>query len=285
MIYIICPAHTVTGGTEALYQLGNALKRMGKDVLMVLTEINGKPVKNRLTEEYNVPWVSEFCPKKEDTVIIPEIFIDLCNLIECKRYVWWLSVDNAKWVDDTWKKDKEIVHLVQSHYAEEFLQKQGIKTVWLSDYINDEYMKPCAVKKDKIILFNPSKGYQYISQLIPKVKGYSWVAIHDMTPKEIKELMNGSKLYIDLGHCPGKDRMPREALACGCKIITSKLGGFGNDKDFPIPYKVDNLEEVILMIQEIEEETEENWNEYRNARRQVLLEKEQFFEAVREIFG
>jgi hypothetical protein len=53
---------------------------------------------------------------------------------------------------------------------------------------------------------------------------------------------NAAKLYIDFGHHPGRDRMPREAAMHGCCLITGRLGSAGNAIDLPIPnqYKLDS---------------------------------------------
>ena len=45
-----------------------------------------------------------------------------------------------------------------------------------------------------------------------------------MTSKEVQELLSKCKVYIDFGHFPGKDRVPREAAMCNCCIITGKYG-------------------------------------------------------------
>ena len=44
-------------------------------------------------------------------------------------------------------------------------------------------------------------------------------------------------IYLDTGHHPGKDRIPREARSSGCVVLTSKLGSAANEVDVPIPDK------------------------------------------------
>jgi hypothetical protein len=48
-------------------------------------------------------------------------------------------------------------------------------------------------------------------------------------------MMGCSKLYVDFGHHPGKDRMPREAARAGCCILTSRTGAANFEEDVPIP--------------------------------------------------
>jgi hypothetical protein len=42
-------------------------------------------------------------------------------------------------------------------------------------------------------------------------------------------------VYIDFGNHPGRDRIPREAAAMGCVVITNRRGSAENDVDIPIP--------------------------------------------------
>jgi len=50
-----------------------------------------------------------------------------------------------------------------------------------------------------------------------------------------------AKAYIDFGHHPGKDRLPREAALHGTCVITGLYGSAGNTVDIPIldRYKLD----------------------------------------------
>ena len=58
---------------------------------------------------------------------------------------------------------------------------------------------------------------------------------------ELAEAFLGAKLYIDFGHHPGKDRLPREAAVHGCCVVTSRYGSAANSVDVPISerYKLD----------------------------------------------
>ena len=47
--------------------------------------------------------------------------------------------------------------------------------------------------------------------------------------------MTHCKLFIDFGYNPGNDRLPREAAACGCCLITSNLGAYKYYEDTPFP--------------------------------------------------
>jgi hypothetical protein len=64
-----------------------------------------------------------------------------------------------------------------------------------------------------------------------------------------------SKVYLDFGHHPGKDRIPREAAISGCCVLTNREGAAGNDRDIPIPdtYKFsDPLTQLPLIAETVQ---------------------------------
>jgi hypothetical protein len=76
-----------------------------------------------------------------------------------------------------------------------------------------------------------------------------------MTKEQIKKQLQSSKIYIDFGNHPGKDRFPREAAICGCCILTGKSGAAENDVDISIPsrYKFDDtIESIPIIVKQIE---------------------------------
>ena len=78
---------------------------------------------------------------------------------------------------------------------------------------------------------------------------YSWIALENLTPVEMQNLMEKSKIYVDFGNHPGKDRIPREASINGCVVITNKKGSAKNYSDVSI----DNLYKFQDPIKEKED--------------------------------
>ena len=117
--------------------------------------------------------------------------------------------------------DQSIGHLCQSRYAAEFVKKQGILDfLFLSDCLNEDFLTSHAeLSRDDRVLYNPSKGFWFTKKIIDANPDIDFVAIEGMTPAQTKSLMRTSKLYIDFGDHPGKDRLPREAAICGCCIV------------------------------------------------------------------
>ena len=67
---------------------------------------------------------------------------------------------------------------------------------------------------------------------------FRWVPIQNMTPVEVASLLGRSKVYIDFGAHPGRDRIPREAALCGCVVITGTQGSVALTVNLPLPVAV-----------------------------------------------
>ena len=100
-----------------------------------------------------------------------------------------------------------------------------------------------------------------------------------MNREQLKELMTQSKIYIDFGHHPGKDKFPREAASCGCVIITSFEGSaqFFNDVTIDPKYKFDNTTDGVSdLIQDIFTNYEDHFNNFNLYRKIINTEVETF---------
>ena len=77
-----------------------------------------------------------------------------------------------------------------------------------------------------------------------------WTPIENMTSDEVADLCKKSKVYIDFGNHPGKDRFPREAAISGCCVITGNKGSAKYKEDVRIDnnYKFDDIEKNIPKI-------------------------------------
>ena len=251
----------------------------------------------------------------------------LRNFNLAKRFIWWMSVDNFflnmgntldriknrfglyhPSVDYCKKyefnqeysvyKEKDIIHLVQSEYARLFLLNREINVdciIDLGDYLEDEILEIhkdlSLVRSDSTVLYNPKKGFEFTSKLIEAAPHLEWLPLINMSKKEIIEKLKNSKLYIDFGNHPGKDRFPREAVICGCCVITGKQGSAYNDIDIPIPSKykfADNLESVHEIVCQIEIMLKEyhlckkDFHEYIA---KIMVERNHFENQVMNIFS
>lgn len=274
-IYVGCLAHRHTGGLTLAHQLCYELRSQGFDAAMYYyygwRQEKTNPV-NENYKKYNLPFVTKIEDNKDNIVVAPETFVNLLRGVKmAKKVIWWMSVDNyfktLKSPRDriiNWFglrpfniRRKDIIHLAQSYYAIDFLKKQGIQEesiYYLSDYLDETFLldseKYANAKKENVVLYNPRKGKEFTAKLMEVGTDITWCPLQNMTPTEVKEKLGTSKVYIDFGEHPGKDRIPREAAVMGCCVITGKRGSayFYEDVSIPDDYKFNDTESSIPMI-------------------------------------
>jgi len=281
-IYVACPANVATGGPELLHQLVYELTNLGFDAFMYYykrTE-NKQPVHEAYIR-HNNKYVNNVEDNENNVLIVPETKTELVyqyNLIQ--KVIWWLSIDNyfsflksnnklknviknSLYYLNIYPKQKifrfnnkeTIIHFVQSEYARQFLKNKGINNIFfLGDYLNNLFIERQTIninnKKENIVIYNPKKGFEFTKKIIKYAKDIRFVPIENMSREEVINLLSKSKVYIDFGNHPGKDRLPREAAISGCCVITGKRGSAAYYEDVPIPdeYKFDDKEDNIPII-------------------------------------
>jgi hypothetical protein len=129
------------------------------------------------------------------------------------------------------------------------------------DFLTDKYLDKIDHKQN-IILYNPTKGWKVTRRLIASYPQWKFLPLKGLNRDQLSEKLYGAKLYIDFGHHPGRDRMPREAAMHGCCLITGKLGSARNTVDLPIPpqYKFDsNAPNFVESFGELANDVMENF--------------------------
>jgi hypothetical protein len=311
----VCCIRSVTGGPELLHQLVDQLRKNGHDATIVYLPL-GEPFE--CPEPYRIYDAPQSDLQDEPgvLVIVPEVSTALLRkLKQATGAVWWLSVDNYLGVNresclkDAYRRYKSIIlgrrlplrslrkfhHFAQSHYAFEFLEKAGIKAYPLSDYLGAAHLEqpkwPLYIKQD-IIVYNPKKGVGITTLLRKANPDIRFIAIENMAPQKVAELLARAKLYIDFGHHPGKDRLPREAAMAGCCVITGRRGSAANPFDITIPekYKFDERSSDFLVAfrkqaLSLLRDYENRRLEFDSYRARIRAENALFIQQVEELFG
>ena len=187
---------------------------------------------------------------------------------------------------------------MQSEYARLFLLEKGVprdSIKHLGDYIENEIIEASKCsrfeEKEDIVLYNPKKGIEFTERLMKSSSDIKWVPLINMSKNQLIDAMQRAKVYIDFGNHPGKDRIPREAVLCGCCIITGKRGSAKNNVDIPIPecYKFDdcekNIERIVSAIRELFSTYSSAIHDFDNYRDRILREEDEFETEAIEIFG
>ncbi len=260
-----------------MHQLAFKLLQFGLDAKIFYSKDVENPVHD-LFKSYNIPYVFNISDSFENLLIVPEtLTYYLFKYKSIKRSIWWLSVDNyfKKTLRNiiannlgiisnyNFNSDLQIYHFCQSDYAFKFVtgKLNSCNNVFmLSDFLLDDFanLNTLSNKRKNVILYNPKKGYDFI-KILKKCpnNNFEWKPLVDMSPSQVKEELLSSKVYIDFGKHPGKERFPREAAICGCCIIVGKNGSANSNKDVPITdmYKfelsLENCNVIINLIDDI----------------------------------
>lgn len=279
-------------------------------------------------EKYNVRVASEPIDDVNNIIILPEINFSFINKFHNIQYVfWWMSVDNFylrssmievirfsglfnafKVAYDRFITNQDILsgigfndiknlknsylNVYQSTYAKHTLLKNDVNEILpLSDYINSDFLdgQDLDFSKQDIILYNPAKGLKFTKKIIKLLPTYKFVALEKLTRTELSEYLKISKLYIDFGHHPGKDRLPREAVLNNCCLLVGKKGAAKYFEDIAIPdkYKFDekDLDLIVEAIKDIILNFDVCKNDFHFYRNRILLEKNKFHSEIEEIFN
>lgn len=312
-IVVICPGGAATGGVELLHQLVDGLTELGCNAAICYYPFFKKYTIPMQYQRYNCPVVkySEI-NRISAQIVLPEVYGYLSNNFEGSNiYFWWMSVDNyinsgswkfaVKNFFPPWRylqigshdfSANICGHLCQSEYAKLYLEGFGIKnSIYLSDYINAQYLE-CGesidyTKKENIVAYNPAKGIAQTEAILPLLQGLETVPIVGMSRDEVMQLLGRAKVYIDFGNHPGKDRIPREAAALGCCVVTNRRGSAGNAIDIPIDdgYKIDDTRDgfealAAEKISQIIENFDEHKINYDLYRVKIAHERDSFKNSV-----
>jgi hypothetical protein len=269
-ILVVCPSGAVTGGPEALHQLVAHMNSLGLPAYIVYQPFEKTAEAPEPYKRYKAP-VARYEDVAGNLIIFPEVNpMQALKVRNAKAALWWLSLENFLERRHIWpfhdkvryfkkvikgqrpiggaRNLKSLLHFSQTEHSTQYLRSCGIEPIPLIDSINedfltDKYLDKTSHKKD-IILYNPGKGRKVTEALIKAYPQWQFVPLKGLNRDQLSEKLYSAKVYIDFGHHPGRDRMPREAAMHGCCLISGILGSAGNDVDLPIPrkYKLDSAD-------------------------------------------
>jgi hypothetical protein len=322
-VLIACPGNAITAGPEAIHQLASDLIRLGHNAAVVYFPFSKEFETPKPYIKYQVPIV-KYRDIEGELFIFPEIVTTYAlKLRHAQAAIWWMSVNNYTcvrygfaWRDKLRylknvakglrpiggiKSLRKLKHFAQSHYALDYLKSNGIIGQLLSDpipiYTSHNYIQSLPKRYSKAIrsntiLYNPHKGKKVVDLLISYFPNWHFFPISGFNREELANKFLESKIYIDFGHHPGKDRLPREAAIHGCCVITGLYGSASNSLDVNIPssYKIDPQakqfvdafkEKVSLIFNDFEKCAAE-FSEYRKT---ISHEQIKFDQQISHIFS
>jgi hypothetical protein len=327
-IFVLYHKGLRTGGPEALHQLVDMLRELGKDAYLVP---HPHTTQNDRVEQYNVydaPEAPNIVDAPENTVVYPETYVyEMSHVKRARRMCWWLSIDNSltfmaerMWQRSDaglfrkareiavpyarmWKnrvapallrEDRDVIHLAQSSYAWAFIATRfDVVPSLVSDYTpTGEFQAlPESPRNRHLVTYNPAKG----GDIIEAVKAHSpssiqWRPIVGMTRAEVVATLQGCGIYLDLGHHPGKDRMPREATLSGALSVVARRGSGAFHADVPIPWEHKitpgdgEVDTAAAMLPQLIENFDTEVAKQDKYRETILNERARFKREVEDVF-
>ena len=262
-VQVVCPAQLTTGGPESLHNLVKQINNLG-----VLAELVYYPYSSQFEISKGYAQYAHKATVLDDSastlIVFPEtLAMHGFAIRHAKVAIWWLSVDHFLQTKyHTWRDQlrylrlalrrhrpfrgvralNKFQHYSKCHYDASYLDENKIVHMPLAGPISEEYIQAgmgmdinnISVRKNQI-LFNPKKGAETVALLMDKFPQYHFIPLRQFNAQELLEVYAASKLYIDFGNHPGKERMPREAAVMGCCIVTNTRGSAHNAFDVPIP--------------------------------------------------
>ena len=327
-IFVLYHKGLRTGGPEALHQLVDMLRELGRDAYLVP---HPHTVHNDRVEQYNIynaPEAPAIIDAPGNVVVYPETYVyEMSGVKLARRMCWWLSIDNSltfmaerMWHRSDagpfekakeasvpfarmWKNkvapaflrnDRDVVHLVQSSYAWAFVATRfDVVPSLISDYTpNSEFQAhPETSRNRNLVTYNPAKGghiIEAVKKLCPP--SIEWQPIVGMTRAEVVGTLQGCGVYLDLGHHPGKDRMPREAALSGALSIVARRGSGAFYADVPVPWEhkitpgKDEVSAAAAMLPQLIGNFDAEVAKQDRYRAAILNEKSRFRSEVEDVF-
>jgi len=216
-IICLCPGGVATGGPEALHQLCDAINRLGGESAMLYSP-DDSVQRHKNYDNYISPSIAMSYIEVDDFLVFPDPWHRQV-IHEFDSALWWLAVP-ADHEDAA--KAKVALHLCQSSFAKNTLLAHGVEGFMLSDYTDSTFSNFHSPRENSISA-NPAKGFSF-SQLFVSQSGIHLSYLHGLSKTQMCRELNRSKIYIEFGHNPGKDRIPREAAKCGNVVFMNKAG-------------------------------------------------------------
>lgn len=131
--------------------------------------------------------------------------------------------------------DPQVSFFAQSFFAQGFV-RQVLRRE--AQVITDPIRRmeiPKARREANVVAYNHVKSWSMIDAVARQLPDVKFVAIRDMSFKQVIETLASATMYLELGHLPGRDRMTREAAFLGTPVVVLARGSGYCWADFPLP--------------------------------------------------
>lgn len=327
MNYYVLVPWGETGGPEGLHQLCYELVNLGKNSKIVYYD----PWSDRIQSEYmgrvcgrynEYSGVQSYTPNNildldtyDNIIVLPEIFRTKHVEMFTKAKVVYLRLSNN--TKETALDPQNYDSLYDPCFTKCYtgcdpvliyktIEKSSFydmnKVFMLRPNINLSFLKKeedLYNERKNVVLFNPSKGKQHIDKLIEVSKNFEFdvdiefLPIQGMQKEQLMETVFNSKIYIDLGHFPGPDRLSRETASGGCVVLIGKRGSGADCDDFPIEEKIDwdgendsfDYEKICFDIVDMIKNYKTYFEKQKSYREIIRNERSEYIEQVKKFIS
>ncbi len=181
---------------------------------------------------------------------------------------------------------QNINHGTQSSYGQGFVK--GV--LGREAFMLPEYVRPPRVgaqpRTPNLVLYNGKKGAWKIPELRALVPEADFRPIENMTYDEVCVALASAAMYVEIGHLPGRDRLPREAASLGTPVVMLARGAGYCWDDFPIgvryriPYTIDWAQHMAPIIREVLADPTQINQDQQEYRAWVASEPERYAQAM-----
>lgn len=313
-VTFLCPT-VITGGPEAIHQARQVLDEQGLQADIAYygpggtiqvddgQALFGPPDVNPCTSvyaNYRPVATERILLRRHHLVVLPEPLAAHAPMFgRASVAVWWLSVDNGLPGLDALARraffaDTAVKHFHQSAYAEDFLRRHGVEASYpLADYTDPEFTSvvPEAPNPDAVVAHNPAKGGDLSGAFFAAHPELRELPLRGLSKSDMAATLRRTRVYVDFGHLPGKDRMPREAAASGAVVFVRKRGAGLFRADFPIPdfFRFDEDDvasgELFRRVAAVQADPASFWDQQEDFRAGIRAEHEDFRDQVRALRG
>jgi hypothetical protein len=131
--------------------------------------------------------------------------------------------------------NSDINFFAQSFYGQGFVRQiLGKHAPIITDPIRIVDV-PNLPRERNVVLYNKVKSWSLIPDVMKLMPNVEFRAIEGMSYQQVVEALSTATVYLELGHLPGRDRMPREAAHFGTPVVCLARGAGYCWQDVPLP--------------------------------------------------
>jgi len=300
-VILVCPGGLATGGTEGIHNLCHYLNKVGAHAKILYTTHKTNPQPKEYAK-YECEYLTILPKDYRGVIVLPEVWgnqVLMPEYKDCTVAINWQGVDVYDWHNAPKDRNRflerpDTIHIANSDYAIDHLRKLGIEPVKIADCLNDDFydVPTDGFDRKNVVLYNPVSVKLTHFQEVVMSKclnefGIRFRPLEGYTRKELIDIFQHSKLYVDFGVFSGRERLPREAVMCGCCILTSNKGtaSYHNDNGILDKYKVEDVNDAVQMVKYVlnnYNQCKPDFNAYREALRE---EKRNYINDVKELYN